>query len=273
MLTNITSHHVISTDSQERSFGAILDRYLKGRRISCAELARRLGTTRSAVSLWISGKTLPNPSRLAEIVATLEADEALLRKLASALDLDESTLLGLAHKLSQILAGKRGSAADLGSDSGETLPQRPQNPSSAEPDETDGSLIRAAEYRHVSIQNGSIFLAEPQNERWIFPKSTFGEEPPFLRSFVVLCLGPQPADSGRAERVLVDLNWTKPLIPGNYAVIVDGKLFVKHLRQISQTGVEMVKMRGLSPRKDPTIIRPLQSITVVGHAFAHIERL
>jgi transcriptional regulator with XRE-family HTH domain len=273
MLTHAIKHYMADTESEERSFGAILERYLKGRGTSCAELARRLGTTRSAVSLWITGKTLPNPTRLAEIVAALDADETLLRELASALKLDESTLLGLVHKLSQILAGKRHSLADFGSSSGEAHRKNPQTLTSSEPPDAQGRFVKATEYWNVKTRQGRAILAESQSEQWFFPTSTFGEELPFLRSFVVLCLGPQPADPARAERVLVDLNWTKPLISGNYAVILGEELAVKHLRQISQTGVEMVKMRGLSPRKDPTIIRTLQSITVVGRAFAQIERL
>jgi transcriptional regulator with XRE-family HTH domain len=47
--------------------GTVIGRLLKAHRVSQADLARKLGVTRQAVGLWISGKNDPTLSALIEI--------------------------------------------------------------------------------------------------------------------------------------------------------------------------------------------------------------
>lgn len=52
----------------------ILTKYLKKVDLSGAQLARRVGVTRSTVALWNIGKNIPHKSNIKKIAEVLEVD-------------------------------------------------------------------------------------------------------------------------------------------------------------------------------------------------------
>ena len=83
-VTTSSSAACTSRECGEGEFGSALVEWMVVNRSNAAEIARRLGTTRQSVGMWVRGRTRPNSGRLDTIAALLGVDattlEGMLRR-------------------------------------------------------------------------------------------------------------------------------------------------------------------------------------------------